>query len=394
MNHKFSILFGIIAIAGLSCRESGQKKSLTFADCPVVAQSLINNGDSLIVCDIEQVKDTFNVPLSSLLSSFEVIRLENAEEALTAVDGAVAVSDNYIGIASFKARAYKLYNKNGDYLFTLSKPGQGPDEYNINIYDSYIDEKNRKVYMISFRATQVMVFDLEGNAIDHIPLSYVVHKGRFIVHQEKETITMIALPFLDTPSVVWEQDFKGNVLQEIPSDQFVIKPSDYSNEIWESLNTSQIDFSLVHWVPTRDTLYHYETERNCLQPRFTIHFNEEVIRHNYIELPNHYLVWLIDQAAWSEMPRFSKILVDKKTMRGCYVDFKLDMLGNIDGPNNISFSRGYFTAIMDSYALKEQLVKALTQPDKLNPEMLKKIKDLNNSITEDDNNIVFIGKLK
>lgn len=103
---------------------------------------------------------------------------------------------------------------------------------------------------------------------------------------------------------------------------------------------------------------------------------------------------MIDQAAWSEMPRFSKILVDKKTMRGCYVDFKLDMLGNIDGPNKISFSRGYFTAIMDSYALKEQLEKALSQPDKLNPEMLKKIKDLNNSITEDDNNIVFIGKLK
>ena len=49
---------------------------------------------------------------------------------------------------------------------------------------------------------------------------------------------------------------------------------------------------------------------------------------------------------------------------------------------------------MDLAALKEQLEKALSQPDKLNPEMRKKIKDLNNSITEDDNNIVFIGKLK
>ena len=394
MKSKFSILLGIIAIAGFSCRESGQKKSLTFADCPVVAQCISNNGDSLIVCDIEQVKDTFNIPLSSLLSSFEVIRLENAEDALTAVDGAVAISDNYIGIASFKAKAYKLYDKKGNYLRTLSKPGQGPDEYYISIYDSYIDEKNRKVYLISGRATKLMVFDLEGNALEHIPLPYVTHKGRFIIYPEKEMLTMMVLPFLDTPSVIWEQDFKGNVHQEIPSGQFVIKPSDYSNEIWESLNTCKIDFSLVYWLPTRDTLYHYQPENNRLQPRFTLHFNEEVIRHNYIELPNHYLVWLIDQAAWSEMPRFSKILVDKKTMRGCYVDFKLDMLGNIDGPNKISFSRGYFTAIMDSYALKEQLEKALSQPDKLNPEMLKKIKDLNNSITEDDNNIVFIGKLK
>lgn len=394
MKSKFIILLGIILVMGCSCRESGQKKSLTLKDCPVVAQRVSNNGDSLIVCDIDQVKDTFNVPLSSLLSSFEVIRLENTEDALTAVDGAIAVSDDFMGIVSFKAGAYKLYDKKGKYLRTLSKPGQGPDEYYINIYDSYIDEKNRRIYMLSFRATKIMVFDFEGNSVGHIPLPYVVHKGRFIIHPEKETLTMMVLPFLDTPSVVWEQDFKGKILQEIPSGQFVIQPSDYSNEIRESLNASKIDFSLVYWVPTKDTLYHYQTESNHLQPRFTLHFNNEVIRHNYIELPNHYLVWLIDQAAWSEMPRFSKILVDKKTMRGCYVDFKLDMLGNIDGPNKISFSRGYFTAIMDSYALKEQLEKALSQPDKLNPEMRKKIKILNDSITEDDNNIVFIGKLK
>ena len=46
------------------------------------------------------------------------------------------------------------------------------------------------------------------------------------------------------------------------------------------------------------------------------------------------------------------------------------------------------------YALKEQLEKVLTSNQKLSPEVLRKVKELNNRITDDDNCIVFIGKLK
>ena len=70
------------------------------------------------------------------------------------------------------------------------------------------------------------------------------------------------------------------------------------------------------------------------------------------------------------------------------------MLGNIDGPTNPSFNRGYFIAIIEPYALKEQLEKVLTSTQKLFPEVLSKVKKLNNQITDDDNCIVFIGKLK
>lgn len=94
------------------------------------------------------------------------------------------------------------------------------------------------------------------------------------------------------------------------------------------------------------------------------------------------------------LPRFPKILVDKQTLKGCFVNLRWNMLGNIEGPSHLSFNRGYFTAVMEPYELKEQLKKALASPEKLSSAMLKKAKDLNNSITEDDNCIVFIGKLK
>ena len=392
----FSIVIIVMTTLGVSCSKKKKVvKGLTLNDCPIVAHQEYTNGDTLTVCDFASVKDTFNIPLSVFLSSFEIVRLENTEEALTAEDGVVTVSDNYIGVYSFKAGAYKLYNKNGKYMCTVSSPGQGPDQYFIGLYDSYIDENNGRIYLLAFRASKILVFNLEGRALEHIPLSYIAHKGRFIIHPKTETITMMALPFIDTPSVIWAQDFKGNVLQEIPTGQFLIHPGDYSNEVWESLNTINQDFSLLKWVESEDTLYHYLRKENRLKPHFTFDFKGEPIRHNYIELPDYYLTWLITQVAWNgEMPRFPKVLIDKKTLRGCYIDIKWNMLGNIDGSNRISFSRGYFTANMEPYKLKEQLEKVLAKSDKLTPEMRQKLKTLNKNITDDDNNILFIGKLK
>ena len=75
-------------------------------------------------------------------------------------------------------------------------------------------------------------------------------------------------------------------------------------------------------------------------------------------------------------------------------EFEMEYARDIDGPTNPSFNRGYFTAIMEPYALKEQLEKVLTSNQKLSPEVLRKVKELNNRITDDDNCIVFIGKLK
>ena len=42
---------------------------------------------------------------------------------------------------SFRAgSSCKLYNRNGDFIRKISSQGQGPDEYNLFIYDQYLDE--------------------------------------------------------------------------------------------------------------------------------------------------------------------------------------------------------------------------------------------------------------
>ncbi|MDR1201298.1 MAG: 6-bladed beta-propeller [Tannerellaceae bacterium] len=375
-----------------SCSEEKKKSRLTLDDCPIIATQT----DDLTTLDLSLVRDTFDFPLSALLSGYELIRLENSEEALVGATTAYAISENYIGIRSSSPSDYKLFNRKGEYIRSISSVGQGPDEYLIGIYDSYIDEKNNKVYLLSFGATKLLVFDLEGNPLKHIRLPFRVPKGRFMVDEEKQELLMTALPFPDTPLAVWIQDFQGNIIRGIDSKPFIINPPDYSNEVNVAFNTGEIDYTLFYWVPTQDSLYHYNKQDNRLFPAFTAKWaNDEIIRHGYTELPNHYITLLVRQSATiSSTPRHPRIIVDKNTLRGCYINLKYNMLGNIDGPTWCDFTRGYFIASFYPYELKEQLGNALSRPERLTPEMKDKLQKLNKSITEDDNNILLIGKLK
>ena len=133
----------LTVVSSCGNKETNVSRKLTLDNCPVIAQVVNLQGDPVTSLDFSSVKDTFNLSLSSLLSSFQVIRLENSEDALTAAgqDTHIAVSDHYILVKSFRAgSSCKLYNRNGDFIRKISSQGQGPDEYNLFIYDQYLDE--------------------------------------------------------------------------------------------------------------------------------------------------------------------------------------------------------------------------------------------------------------
>ena len=381
----------LCSLSLLACCGTKEKKSqsLTLADCPIIAELV----DSVTVLDLASVKDTFNIPLSLLLSSFEIIQLENSDEALVSYTSAYAISENYIGLNSYPS-AYKLFNRKGKFLRDISVQGQGPSDFLFGIYDSHIDEINNRIYLLSYSANKILVFDLEGKVYPPIPLPFRVPKGRFHIDAEKEELFITAVPFIETPYVVWKQDFKGNVLQSIDSKPFVINPSDYSNEVYSSRNTSFMDFYLFTWGPRNDSLYHYNIAENQLIPKLAIKWDREVARHVYTELPNHYLTRLVIPSSPTYIPRSPQIIIEKETLRGCYANFKFNMLGNIDGPNYLTFNRGYFIGSMYPHEIKEQLENALAHPEKLTPQMKAKVKKLNDRITEDDNNIILLGKLR
>lgn len=384
----------VLAITASSCHKDGEQADATspLKDSPVVAQQVITlNGDTIIVCDLSLLKDTIDLPLSTFVSDFELVDLGEDEEALikeTSGGGSIAVSPNYIGI--YSGTGYKLFDKTGKYITSLSAQGQGPNEYAFSIYDSYIDEKNDRAYLLPMNGNKILVYDLKGNAQLYIPLAHETTKGKFYVDDQKKLLYVANMPFSDTASTFWIQDFEGKLIKEIIAGHLKIVPPDFSNDINVSMNTEEIDYSVFHWKNTVDTLYHYNEADNRLAPSFTVNFKDNPILHDYIELPDYYLIRLIEIESDY---RYIYGLIDKKTLKGNYIKLKLDMLGNIDAPAWAIFERGLYTANIYAYYLQGQCDR-LSDLSSLLSGIAKYIQDLQQNDCEDLNNIILIGRLK
>ena len=384
----------VLAITASSCHKDGEQADATspLKDSPVVAQQVITlNGDTIIVCDLSLLKDTIDLPLSTFVSDFELVDLGEDEEALikeTSGGGSIAVSPNYIGI--YSGTGYKLFDKTGKYITSLSAQGQGPNEYAFSIYDSYIDEKNDRAYLLPMNGNKILVYDLKGNAQLYIPLAHETTKGKFYVDDQKKLLYVANMPFSDTASTFWIQDFEGKLKKEIIAGHLKIVPPDFSNDINVSMNTEEIDYSVFHWKNTVDTLYHYNEADNRLAPSFTVNFKDNPILHDYIELPDYYLIRLIEIESDY---RYIYGLIDKKTLKGNYIKLKLDMLGNIDAPAWAIFERRLYTANIYAYYLQGQCDR-LSDLSSLPSGIAKYIQDLQQNDCEDLNNIILIGRLK
>lgn len=384
-------LMSFILMTFTGCNgKSGADGKNKWDKLPVVAvQSTNQQGNTLISCDYSLVKDTIDMEVSSLVSDFDVVCLSNQDEALI-TEGNLTISDNYIGTYASRVNEYKLFSRKGDFITNISSRGQGAHEFAISIYDSYIDEAANRIYLLPGQANNILIFDLQGNTQGLIRLAYMVPKGRIVVNTPKEEVIVMVLPFKgSTPSVVWKQDFKGNVIQEIPAAGFAVQP-DFSNEVDVGLNTTAIDFSLFQWAAAADSLYHYDENSNELAPVFTLNFPNEPLQHEYIELPDGYLVRMIPE---NQSAHYPHIYIDKHTLKGAFVRLKVDFLGGIRGSNWVDFKREYYITNNYAYQLKEEIENKL-KDESVDQSSRERLESINDHITEDSNNIFLIGRLK
>lgn len=391
MKTSLVTLAAISLLSACQNKESSDGDTSLLKDCPVVARQVVTaGGDTVIVCQPILLKDTIDFPLSALLSDFRVIKLDDREKALVKESGALAVSDHYVGI--YSGTGYKLFDREGKYITDLSSRGQGPNEYTISIYDSQIDEKNGRAYLLPMSGDRLLVYDLQGNAGQPVPLAYGTSKGKFRIDTENNRIYVANMTFEADKKAFWVQDFEGNVLQEIAAGHLAITPPDFSNELDVSMNQPAMDYSLFHIKAQNDTLYHYQEQDNRLVPAFTVDFGEKPVMHGYIELPHHYLLCLVEiQPTY----RYTYALIDKHTKKGSYMRLKMDMLGNIDAPSWLQFDRGFFNANLYAYILQEQWEKLDEAAIAALPSGVSQLaKELQETDCENLNNFVLIGKLK
>lgn len=384
------IIFSVSLLL-VGCSTNQRQEAVGVLDkCSVIGiKSVTNAGDTVVVCDIAKVKDSFLLSLSLLVDTLQLVKLDQREDALVG-KSSITISENYIGIYDYKNHLYKLFTRQGEFLHTIGSIGQGPGEYKI-LYDSQIDEKNNRIYLFPWTTQKVLVYDLDGRYVEDIILCRLVHKGCFMVDPFKKQLSILNLPFMGNP-VAWLQDFEGNVMDEILAPQLELLP-DYSNEIMNiRYNDSLMSFSLLHAMSIPDSLYHYWVEPAKLFPVFTATFGNNIPIHYYCELPGFYEVNIIGK---STDPDYTgavekKIIIDKKTLRGGYYQLVADQLGGILLTGE--YSEYGCVVNIEPGILLEQIEHRLSEDvSEADEKILTKLKS---EISEQDNNYVFIGKWK
>ena len=385
---KIVILMAILSIA-CSCSQKASKP-VGLGNSPVVAQRMVTPlGDTLVVANMDLMIDTIDFPMSLLFSDFEVVKLEDNEDALIGDEISVFVSSNHIGVSSYST-GYKLFDKQGHFITSISKRGQGPDEYSQSIYDSLIDEENRRIYLSTLISNKMLAFDFEGNACSHITLPFEVGKTRIRFSQDGERIYFAHQAQSEEEPAYWIQDLQGNILQELRAGHLASLP-DFSNELSTRMNNPQLDYAVGYFYDERvDTLYHYSEEANRMMPVFTTNLDCISSFHEYIELPDYYCIFV--NGYFGEGWR-GYALIDKHTLKGSYVRFKLDMLGDIDIPRGNMIDHGYYKTCIHPYVLQEQWMKK-GEISGLPDGIARFVKYLQTHDVEEMNNVVLIGKLK
>ena len=394
----------IALLAGTSCgtkNNNPASASKVMANSPVVGQYVQAGEDKVLSCDLSLLKDTVRLPLSFFAEQFEIIKLDDRDEALVKEAG-LTISDNYLMTqCGYPASPFKLFDRTGKYITDIGAIGQGPGEYNM-IYGSQIDEANDRIYLLPWQSSQLLVYDLKGKVLDPIPLIQRCHKAKFYVDTKGKTVSVVLLPFPGTESVAWTQDLEGKMISSVPTGHLGV-PFDYSNEVSANFNIpGTFDVNVLSIVPTRiDTLYRYDYTNNRLCPTFTLNFpnTDNVPWHGYVEWPGYFVGDYSEPPIevapnqWSNGKTYYYI-VDKNTGKGSFFTLYNDYFGDQEiGWQTYAFNNGYYSRNIEPGNLLTD-IENLLKNQSLSDEMRKKLTDLQGTIGENDNNYVFIARLK
>ena len=394
---KIQLFFFTALVISLvsSCKGRVAGPANVLEDCEVIASRVVTaQGDTVVSCRVADVKEAVTLPLSAIVDSLEIIKLDDREEALIG-SYALLIGEHYIG-ARYIGKPYKLFTRQGRFVCDVGAVGQGPGEY-TSLYDSQIDDKYDRIYLLPWPDRKILVYDLEGNYLQDIPLPFLMNKGAIRVDTEHQRVCVTQMAFEDAPDpAVWVQDFKGNVLYRNDAASLKVWP-DYSHEFKISSRTGDIvSFSISEYWSTdaSDSLYHFLVNENVLRPALSVE-REETEGYGAVlnEYPRFYTIGLSGE---STIPGYSsmvvkRIIIQKETLRGAYYELQNDLLGGIE--LNGSLSETGYRANMEPGLLLEAIEKRLQEVDlpERDREFLEKWRD---GISEEDNNYVIYGRYK
>lgn len=342
------------------------------------------DGHTLTICDISKVKDTLDIPLSEWVEDFQIVRFENKDTAFFKMWWP-AITEQHIGIRA-SGGAFKLFDRQGKYLFDVGNVGQGPGEYN-SLYGEIIDENAKCIYLGPFYGSnKIFKYNIaDGKYIDGIDMGERLNKPRLALNEDG-SLSVLHLCFTGRSQMLAAHIAKdGTITKYLPKPSECVNPIDnegyfvgFNQEIWGYNNVSEPSFAFSHI----DSLYHYDWKNNRLEAYFTTINAPKDAYKVYEELPGKYLANIYGTGT---------LVADLKTKSSYFVKLKNDFVGGIKAPTN--FTNGYFFAMYEPLQLMDRIEERLAQSDCTEKDK-KVLNELLDTLNENDNNIMFIAKLK
>ena len=354
--------------------------SITAQKKGAIAYSKKINGNDVVICPVKRVTDSLVLNLSSIVESCEFVKLQTSPEAFFDRGWHTEISDKYICIKSYGQLPAKLFDKKGNFLRNIGAIGRGPGEY-PTLNGLQFNQKGDMLFLLPFGTTRkILVYDVLGKHLKDIPLVFTQRKFKAYISQDS-IITVLSMPFETDSAICFQQNFKGKLIQKVSPPSYLINRS-FDGEVFTNYLIPEFDM----YNTAADTLYHYNTKKNTLEAKFAKDFGDMKGITLSREIPGYYYFFTRGQDKVSRM-----IIVNQKTMDARYFRLKNDFFGNIEMPP--VFSNGYFIGNIAAITLKKQIELAL-RGNALNEKERQKLVEFNNNLKQDDNNIIFYGKLK
>lgn len=338
----------------------------------------------ITVCDVSKINKKITYPLSALVDKCEMIYLETNDASMLPELRRYAVSDNYLCVAG-SGSTVKLFKRDGSYICDVGRIGRGPGEYNSTPSEIILEEKKKSIFIIlAYDVDNILRYDLKGNFVESIPLLYKSPKARIWV--KGDTITVASMVFDEKTPVVYQQTFDGKLIQKLPVNKSLIAKRNFDNEIMSSISPNY-DFHIL----STDTLFHYNAKQNTLEPQLVTpafpNRSGQILR----ELPDWYFGSVYVKKGENKYDNLG-IMINKKTLKTSLYEVVNDFYGGIlirlHGCN-----RGMLLASTPAFTLMEEIKQILTD-NKPDAQTREKLEKMLSRLHENDNDVVFVGKLK
>lgn len=349
----------------------------------VLSYQLIGD-DTLYVCDMQSISNDEEVlKLSDLIDSFRIVRFENTDSAFFKT-WKVYISDHYIGILNATS-PFKLFDHSGNYICDIGGIGQAKGEYTM-LYSGAIHEKDSAIWLAPFSGVYLWKYDMQGKCIASIRVQDM-HKP-VIRCETDNTLTATNLYFKGMPGFLHLRLFADDsIFYSVAGTKYAFTPRDengnfngYNHEVWFYNNVEKF----VYMTTASDTLYTYNMQKDRTSPRFTIAPKTIDQYYTFNETPAYFLINVSGECR-------KHALVDKATGKASYVKIQNDFMGNLPVASFVP-TNGWYYQMFEPIELIELIKATLLNKDMKTSDKMK-LENFLLSIDENDNNILFMGRL-